>query len=155
MLKNLYSNINTQLTELIKNQSFFTTILIMALILALVFIACYNLVIIPQKLAKAHLDFICNKIKYGDHVTTQNGTVGKILHVFKSTVILELENGCKTEVLKQSIKSISPRRLATPNILIQPARPVVPAEAIPSEGWEPPFGRRAEMQSNITKHEHK
>ena len=113
MLNNLYSNINTQLTELTKNQSIFTTILIMALILTLVFLACYNLVIIPQKLAKAHLDFVCNKIKYGDNVSTQNGNIGKVLYVFKSTVILELENGCKTEVLKQSIKTIRPTRPKT------------------------------------------
>jgi preprotein translocase YajC subunit len=106
MLSNLYSNINTQLTEITKNQSIFTTILIMALILALVFFACYNLVIIPQKLARNHLDFICNKIKLGDMVSTQSGNIGKVLYVFKSTVILELENGCKTEVLRQSIKSI-------------------------------------------------
>ena len=80
--------------------------LVTILILTLVFLACYNLIIIPQKLAKSHLDLVCNKIKLGDKVSTQNGNVGRILYIFKSTVILELENGCKTEVLKQSIKSI-------------------------------------------------
>ncbi|MFH1254169.1 MAG: preprotein translocase subunit YajC [bacterium] len=147
MLSNLYTNINTQVTDLTKNQSAFTIILIMALILTLVFLACYNLVIIPQKLARNHLDFICNKIKQGDEVSTQNGNVGKVLYVFKSTIIIELENGCKTEVLKQSIKSILSRPLATPNTLIQRARPEL------VEGS--PFGWRAEMQSDIIKHEHK
>lgn len=106
MLSNLYTNINTQVTELTKNQSPLTITLVMALILTLVFLACYNLIIIPQKLAKAHLDFVCDKIKLGDKVSTRNGDVGTVLYVFKSTIILELENGCKTEVLKQSIKSI-------------------------------------------------
>lgn len=106
MLSNLYSNINTQVTELTKSQSPLTIILILALILTLVFLACYNLIIIPQKLARAHLDFICNKLKPGDKVSIQNGNVGIVLYIFKSTVIIELENGCKTEILKQSIKSI-------------------------------------------------
>ena len=106
MLSNLYTNINTQVTDLTKNQSAFTIILIMALILALVFLACYNLVIIPQKRVTNHLDFVCNKIKQGDKVSTQNGNIGKVLYVFKNTVIIELENGCKTEVLKQSIKRL-------------------------------------------------
>ena len=106
MLSNLYTNINTQVTELTKNQSPLITILILALILTLVFLACYNLIIIPQKLAHAHLDFICNKLKPGDKVSMTNGNVGRILYIFKSTVILELENGCKTEVLKQSIQKI-------------------------------------------------
>lgn len=106
MLSNLYKNLNIQVTDLTQNQSELTKILIITLILTLVFLACYNLVIIPQKQVKNHLDFICNKIKQGDTISTQNGTVGKVLYVFKSTVILELENGCKAEVLKQSIKNI-------------------------------------------------
>lgn len=115
MLSNLYTNINIQVTDLTKNQSGLTIILIMALILTLVLLACYNLVIIPQKQAKNHLDFICNKIKRDDKVSTQNGNVGKVLYVFKSTVILELENGCKAEVLKQSIKNIYPKTPINPH----------------------------------------
>lgn len=119
MLSNLYSNINTQVTELTKNQSPFVIIFILALILALVFLACYNLIIIPQKLAAAHLDFVCNKIKQGDKVNIQNGSVGTVLHIFKATVIVELENGCKTEILKQSIKSINSNINANANANIK------------------------------------
>jgi preprotein translocase YajC subunit len=79
---------------------------ILVLILAPVLLACYNLIIIPQKIARNHIDFVCNKIKQGDMVDTFNGNTGTILHIFRNTVILELENGCKAEILKQLIKGI-------------------------------------------------
>jgi len=40
-------------------------------------------------------------------VDTFNGNTGTVLHIFRNTVILELENGCKAEILKQLIKNIN------------------------------------------------
>jgi preprotein translocase YajC subunit len=87
---------------------------ILVLILAPVLLACYNLIIIPQKTVRNHIDFVCNKIKSGDIVCTFNGNTGTVIHVFKSTVILELENGCKTEILKQLIKNINNQKQEHP-----------------------------------------
>lgn len=92
----MFSNFNTQLTD------FFLS----TLILTPVILACYNLIIVPQKLLQKHKDLICNQLKSGDKVSTFNEFNGTVIYIFKNTVILELDNGCKTEILKQSIKEI-------------------------------------------------
>lgn len=80
------------------------------LILAPVILACYNLIIIPQKRMGKHLNFINQQLVPGDKILLVGGDIGTVLYIFKSTVIIELENGCKTEILKQTIKFIHEKK---------------------------------------------
>lgn len=92
----MFTSFNIQIIDVI-----LSTLILMPMLLA-----CYNLIIVPQKLLRKHVETVCNQIKPGNKVDTYNGFKGTVTFVFKNTIILELENGCKTEILKQSVKTI-------------------------------------------------
>lgn len=102
----LFSNLNAKIIDFLLNKTVPSSILLYLLILSTVFLACYNLIIIPQKMQRQHLDLIQNRIKPGNKISTFNDVQGVITYILKNTVIIELKNGCKTEILKQSIKNI-------------------------------------------------
>lgn len=81
-------------------------LIIIALILIPTSLACYNLIIIPQKLIRKHINCINQQLRLGSNIETINGNMGKVLHILNNTIIVELENGCKTEILKYTIKKI-------------------------------------------------
>jgi preprotein translocase YajC subunit len=81
-------------------------IIITALILIPVLIAYYNLLIVPQKRLTQNLNKIKHSLKMGNTITTTNNNCGKVLYIFSNTVIIEFENGIKSEILKQTIKQI-------------------------------------------------
>lgn len=79
------------------------------LMLVLMFGVLYFLMIRPQqKRMKEHKEMV-EGLKRGDEVVTQGGLIGKVAKVADEEVTVELSEGVKVRVVRQTIASVKGR----------------------------------------------
>jgi|TARA_A100001391_G_scaffold168567_2_gene129144 preprotein translocase subunit YajC len=87
-------------------ESFLASPIPMLILMGLVF---YFLLIRPQqKRAKEHREMV-EGLKRGDEVITQGGLIGKIAKVADEEVTIELSEGVKVRVVRQTIATVRGR----------------------------------------------
>ncbi len=73
------------------------------------FLIMYFLLIRPQqKRAKEHKELVASLAK-GDEVIVSNGILGKIADIRDSFIVLEVQDGVRIKVQKQSVSSVMPK----------------------------------------------
>ena len=78
-----------------------------ALVIIAILLTFYCLIIIPAKIQFRQISFVIDKLKPGAKITTHNDIDGTVILVLSKTVVIEQKDGCKVEILKQSIKVLN------------------------------------------------
>jgi preprotein translocase subunit YajC len=81
---------------------------IMSQLLPFILIAVifYLFIIRPQNQQRKQLANMINNLKSGDKVITKGGIIGKISDIKENTLILELHDGTRVELLKHAVISM-------------------------------------------------
>ena len=77
--------------------------LFMLLIFVLIF---YFLLIRPQNKQRHTLNDMINNLKIGDKIITKGGIIAKISVIKENSLIIEVENNTKIEILKHAVVSL-------------------------------------------------
>lgn len=72
----------------------------------LIAIIFYLFIIRPQNQQRKQLENMINNLKTGDGVITKGGIIGKVSDIKENTLILELHDGTKVELLKHAVISM-------------------------------------------------
>ena len=79
------------------------------LMIGIFFLIMYFLLIRPQqKRAKEHKNLVASLTK-GDEVVTSGGILGRVADISDSFIQLEVQDGVKIKVQKQSVSSMMPK----------------------------------------------
>ena len=75
----------------------------MLLMMVAVFAIMYFLIFAPQQKKQKKINAFCNSLKNGDKVMTAGGIYGRVREVKDNAVILEIADGVRIKIDKNSI----------------------------------------------------